>query len=83
MLRLSNWDLQLHHYIIDFAAFGYRFLAARQRVLHYTMTKALTQFINALRANAQQRPGYAEGVSNLRLLARAAESISCAQVTRG
>jgi len=75
--------LRLHHYIMDYAAFGYRFLAARQRVLHYTMTKALTQFINALRANAQQRPGYAEGVSNLRLLARAAESISCAQVTRG
>ena len=77
--------LPLSDYISDYVALGYRVFAVHQRLLHYTMTKALAQFTHALRTNTCQRPGYGAAVANLRLLARAAESMhsSSAQLTHG
>ena len=77
--------LRPQHYFEDYVALGYRFLAPRERMLHYTMSKALTQFSGAVRTRQPQRPGYSEGVANMRLLTRAAESMQAcsAQVMHG
>ena len=84
-LLMKGERLRAIHYLTDYAALGYRFFAVRQRLLYYTMSKALNHFVDAVRTGKTLRPGYSEGVANLRLLARAAETMhaSPAQVAHG
>jgi len=55
----------------DYAWLGYRFLFPTQRLLRYTVTTALSRFVESIRTGGPFHPGYAEARLNLRLLALA------------
>jgi myo-inositol 2-dehydrogenase / D-chiro-inositol 1-dehydrogenase len=55
----------------DYAWLGYRFLCPTQRMLRYTITQALSAFMESLRTDCHFQPGYAEALANFRLLALA------------
>jgi len=66
----------------DYACLGYRFVFPARRLLRYTITQALSVFVESLRLGRPFQPGYSEARTNLGLLALA-NNVADATITSG